>query len=117
MPNHFLLIIVKGADFLIDKEFLIQFLITYYRMKNHYLTILVCLQSRISSNENATSKIKQKATLKDIQVSKKVKYLNDLVATEIIRITVIRNQGLIKRRKANRETKTRIKKVAKAIKK
>lgn len=61
-------------------------------MAKHYPAILACLQSIISSNDNATSKIKWKATLKAAQASKKDKYIDDLVAAENAKITALRDQ-------------------------
>ena len=100
-----------------NEEALIQFLVPWYGVEKHHLAILAYLQSIIPSNNNTISWIKRKTALKAVRASKKVKFLDDPVAAEIVRITVLRDQWLVQRGKANAETKTRIIKAANAEKK
>lgn len=92
-------------------------MVPWYGVKKHYLAILACLQSTFPHNDDATSKIKQKATLKAAKVSKKIKFLDHLVVAVTARIIELRDQRLIQQEKANAETKAWIKKAVDAEKK
>lgn len=117
MSDSCLLVIAKNADLLMNKEAFIQFLILWYGVEKHYLVILAYLQITFPSNDNAISRIKREATLKAAQASKKVKFFDDSVTAETIRIIALGDQWLIQRRKDNAETKARIKKAANIEKK
>ena len=109
--------LAKNANQIINEESLIQFFAPWYRVAKYHPTILAYYQSTSSRNNDVIFKIKQKATLKAVQVSKKIKYINDPIANENTRITVLRNQQLIYQGKANIETKIQVKKLVNAEKK
>lgn len=90
--DNCLLTLVKNASTLINSESLIQFLKPWYGMKKYYFEILACLQSTISTNNNVTSKLEYKATLKAARVSKKIKYMDDPVIAEAVKITALKDQ-------------------------
>lgn len=56
-------------------------------MEKHYLGILACLQNTLPSNTNAISKLKQKAA----QISKKIKYIDNLLVAEATKITAMKD--------------------------
>ena len=117
MSDGCLIALAKSAESVMNEKSLIQFLAPWYGVAKHHPAILACLQSTISSNDITTSKIKRKAALKAARASKKVKYMDNPVAAENARITVLRNQWLIQRGKANAKTKARVKKLADTEKK
>lgn len=81
-------------------------------MKKHYVGILVCLQNTFSSNTNATFKLEQKAALKAARAFKKMKYIDELIVAEAVKITAIKDQWLVQWGKATAETKACLKKAA-----
>lgn len=93
MSDNCLLAITNNIYLLINKEAFIQFLIPRYGVEKHHLLILTYLQSIIpNGNYKATFKFEPKVTWKVAQASKKIKYVNDLVAAETARIIVLRDQ-------------------------
>lgn len=84
-------------------------MVPWYGVEKYYLPILAYLQSTIPSvNDEKIFKTEQKALFKAAQIFKKIKYFNDLVTIEVIKITTLKNQWLIKQTKANANIKTRI---------
>lgn len=106
MSDSYLITFAKSADSVMNNEYFIQFLAFWYRVAKYHPVILAYLQSTIPSNDDAISKIEQKTALKTAQASKKIKHIDNLVATKNTRITALRDQWLIHKRKANTEIKT-----------
>lgn len=87
MSNNCLLALAKNATVFVDSESFIQFLSPWYRMEKHHLGVLACLQNTLPSNTNAISKLKQKAA----QISKKIKYIDNLLVAEATKITAMKD--------------------------
>lgn len=98
MPDDYILALAKDADNLITFESLIDFLKPWYSITDRFReNILACIQKTVIptiidilinpistlafSYYTIPSQLKQKATLKAGQASKKLKYLDDLVIT------------------------------------
>lgn len=101
ITNNCLAIFAKSKGTFVNSDFCVKFLESWYSLDKYYIEILAYL-----NNITFFTLVNQKISLKAVQVSKKIKFMDNPAIAKVIKITVLRDQWLIQDKKPNKNTKT-----------
>lgn len=112
MPDACLLALAKHSGLLLNEAQIDQFLQPWYGVNEYSNEILAaCIRQSSSHGDTPPTKTERKEALRAARVSKKAKGMDDPIIAKVTRITDLRDQWLIKRKKITPNLKAKMKKM------